>query len=132
MQNISNILIWITLVLINTNNILGYCKFRDFIKTLDKIGVVLGKIVDNQNVFNHYDTERTGYIDYKKFAFNLFNSNTNAKKKILLINESRQKNGFESNMMKDSHMIKLHNFLLSIGRNGLINFYKEFKVNSIK
>ena len=50
----------------------GLASLRDFIKTVEKIGVVLGKVQDNQEVFNYYDVDNTGFIDYKKFAHNLF------------------------------------------------------------
>lgn len=82
-------------------------------------------------MFNHYDTERTGYLDYKKFSTDLFHQKTISKQKTLpsVVQENRTKSGFEFNMMKDSHLIKLHNFLKSKGANGFIQFYKQFKVN---
>jgi hypothetical protein len=51
------------------------CKLRDFIRAIEKIGVVLGKIHDLHEVFNHYDKEGSGYLDYKKFSFEIFYSN---------------------------------------------------------
>jgi len=114
--------------------ILGYCKFGDFVRVLERIGVILGKIINIQNVFNYYDTEKTGFIDYKKFSYDLFNSKPEQNKTTSITNlqrittENRSKQGFESNMMKDSHFIKLHNFLNSNGSYGLMHFYKEFKV----
>ena len=113
---------------------LGYCKFGDFVRVLERIGVILGKIIDIQNVFNHYDTEKTGFIDYKKFSYDLFyskpeqNKTTSITTLQIITTENRSKQGFESNMMKDSHFIKLLNFLKSNGSYALINFYKEFKV----
>lgn len=50
----------------------GLASLRDFIKTSEKIGVVLGKIHDITDVFNYYDSEGSGYIDYKKFSNKVF------------------------------------------------------------
>lgn len=50
----------------------GLATLRDFIKTIEKIGVVLAKIHDISEVFNYYDQEGTGSIDYKKFASHIF------------------------------------------------------------
>lgn len=50
----------------------GLCNLRDFIRTIEKIGVVLGKIHDVQEVFSYYDSEGTGNLDYKKFSVNIF------------------------------------------------------------
>ena len=82
-------------------------------------------------MFNHYDTERTGYLDYKKFSSDLFNQKLISKQKTLpsVVQENRTNGGFELNMMKDSHLIKLHNFLKSKGANGFMQFYRQFKVN---
>jgi Ca2+-binding EF-hand superfamily protein len=50
----------------------GLASLRDFIKTIEKIGVVLSKIHDITDVFNYYDPEGSGYIDYKKYATKIF------------------------------------------------------------
>jgi hypothetical protein len=41
-------------------------------KTLEKIGVTLAKAHDHQAVFNYYDRNDQGYIDYKQFAKYLY------------------------------------------------------------
>jgi Ca2+-binding EF-hand superfamily protein len=58
----------------------GFASLRDFIKTIEKIGVVLGKIHDVTDVFNYYDKETTGSIDYKKFSNLLFSQEEQGKK----------------------------------------------------
>jgi len=45
---------------------------RDFIKTIEKIGVVLPKVHDIQLVFDFYDFDKKGRIDYKKFSQDIF------------------------------------------------------------
>ena len=51
----------------------GKACLRDFIKAVEKIGLVLMKVNEIQDVFNYYDTDRSGFIDYKKFSYQLFN-----------------------------------------------------------
>jgi Ca2+-binding EF-hand superfamily protein len=64
----------------------GMASLRDFIKTIEKIGVVMGKIHDVSEVFNHYDSDANGSIDYKKFAVTLFSQE-----------EKRNNKGYTSN-----------------------------------
>jgi hypothetical protein len=39
------------------------------------MGVVLSKIHDIETIFEYYDTNNKGFIDYKLFANKLFSSN---------------------------------------------------------
>ena len=50
----------------------GFCNLRNFIKTHERIGVVLSKIKDIEEVFNHFDINHTGIINYKKFCHEIF------------------------------------------------------------
>jgi Ca2+-binding EF-hand superfamily protein len=50
----------------------GRATLREFIKTMDKVGVVLGKVHDIETIFNYYDKENLGSLDYKKFISELF------------------------------------------------------------
>lgn len=56
----------------NNFNKQGFCNLRDFIKTIEKIGVVLPKVHDMQIVFDFYDQEKNGKIDYKKLSQEIF------------------------------------------------------------
>jgi hypothetical protein len=50
----------------------GLCGPREWIKTLEKLGVVLAKASDIQSLFNYYDREDEGFINYKQFAHNIY------------------------------------------------------------
>ena len=52
---------------------LGYCNLRTFIKTHERLGVVLSKIKDIEEIFNHYDHDGSGRINYKQFCSEIFN-----------------------------------------------------------
>ena len=52
---------------------LGYCNLRTFIKTHERLGVVLSKIKDIEEVFNYYDHDCSGRINYKQFCSEIFN-----------------------------------------------------------
>ncbi len=58
----------------------GFCNLRDFIKTIEKIGVVLPRVHDIQLVFDFYDNEKNGRIDYKKLSQDIFDSSKKEKR----------------------------------------------------
>ena len=49
------------------------CNLQNFIKANDKLGVSLSKITDIERVFNYFDRDRKGIINYKQFAHEIFN-----------------------------------------------------------
>ena len=50
----------------------GFCNLRNFIKSHERLGVVLSKIKDIEEIFNEFDVNKTGIINYKTFAHNIF------------------------------------------------------------
>jgi len=71
----------------------GLASVRDWIKAMDKVGVVLSRTHDMEEVFKYYDVEKQGVINYKKFAVDLF---SNKKVKRQEINtETRQPVGIK-------------------------------------
>ena len=50
----------------------GYCNLRDFMRTMEKVGVVMSKVTDLQDIFNYFDEEQSGVIDYKAFCKEIF------------------------------------------------------------
>ena len=46
----------------------GFCNLKDFIRTNEKIGVVLSHMQDFQDIFNYFDTDHCGVINYKQFC----------------------------------------------------------------
>ena len=58
----------------------GSCAFRDWIKAVEKIGVLIPKTADIQKIFKHYDIEDKGTFKYKQFANSMF---TNIKQNMI-------------------------------------------------
>lgn len=50
----------------------GFCNLKDFIRTNEKIGVVLSHMQDFQDIFNYFDTEHIGVINYRQFCKDIF------------------------------------------------------------
>ena len=50
----------------------GFCNLRDFMRTMEKVGVVMNRVTDLQDIFNYYDEEQSGVIDYKTFCKEIF------------------------------------------------------------
>lgn len=48
------------------------CNLRNFIKTHERLGVVLSKIKDIEEIFNYFDVKHSGLINYKKFSKEIF------------------------------------------------------------
>ena len=46
----------------------GYCTLQNFIKTNDRIGVVMPNIKDFETVFNYFADSDTSMLYYKKFV----------------------------------------------------------------
>ena len=64
----------------------GFCTIRDWIKAVEKIGIIVSKTSELQKIFKHYDTEDKGIFNYKKFANNLFSLS----KQIISNSQSKQ------------------------------------------
>ena len=50
----------------------GFCNLRSFIKTHERLGVVLSKLKDIEEIFNHFDHDCSGRINYKQFCNEIF------------------------------------------------------------
>jgi Ca2+-binding EF-hand superfamily protein len=48
--------------------ILGTCEPHEFSKALEKIGIVVGNKKDIETLFNYYDSDKSGSLDYKEFT----------------------------------------------------------------
>lgn len=91
----------------------GFCSLRDWIKSLEKIGVYFNKVSDIQDVFNYYDTSKSGKIDYKAFSKNICSGFYQLQDEVEADND-----GFK----------KLDSILSERGGMGLLELYKEFKI----
>ena len=49
------------------------CNLQNFIKTNERIGVSLSKLTDLEKIFNYFDKEKRGVINYKQFSHDIFN-----------------------------------------------------------
>ena len=47
---------------------LGVCEPAEFQKAMEKIGVTIPSKKDTEALFNYYDTDRSGALDYKEFT----------------------------------------------------------------
>lgn len=48
---------------------------------MEKIGVVLSRVQDIQEIFRFYDSEKKGLINYKEFAQKIFSKEKNLNKR---------------------------------------------------
>jgi hypothetical protein len=97
--------------------------------------VVLGKVQDIQQVFNYFDVDGKGLIDYKKFSNETFQQSRESrvqsgqKSKSLQQNKNVKITSSSSNRsLKDPYFENFHNLLKKTGAKGFINLCKEFKV----
>ena len=47
-------------------------NLQNFIKTNEKLGVSLSQMSDLAKIFNYFDKEKKGVINYKEFSNNIF------------------------------------------------------------
>ena len=118
----------------------GFCNLKDFIRTNEKIGVVLSHMQDFQDIFNYFDTDHCGVINYKQFCkiiFNLKDQNYQRNQKIdqppqnFNYQEKRQESPSNWDKKKKTAPFfdKLVNILLQKGgARALISLCKEFKL----
>lgn len=96
----------------------GRCNFRDFVKTLEKIGVFFSKNSEIQDVFNNYDKSKSGFVDYREFSRAIFKAED-----------------FDHHSAVHPHLKQLDKVLIERTGRGFLDFYKEFKifdVNNLK
>ena len=125
----------------------GFCNLQNFMRANEKIGVVMNKVNDLQEIFNYFDKEKSGVIDYKKFCKEIFNlniendsneNNTNFNNNLNNNNlnyKSRFNQKNNSNIFNDETNNKKPFFeklinILSIGNGpkNLMNLHKQFKI----
>ena len=122
----------------------GFCNLQNFMRANEKIGVVMNKVSDLQEIFNFFDKEKSGVIDYKKFCKEIFNLNIeNDPNENNNNNQSNNNNNLnyksrfnqKSNIFNDDinnkkpFFEKLINILsLGNGARNLMNLHKQFKI----
>ena len=64
---------------VDTNND-GIISFEQWIKSLEKIGVIIPSYSDLRNLFDLYDLDKDGQISYLEFAYSVFSNDQNKPK----------------------------------------------------
>ena len=57
----------------------GFCTLQNFIKSNDRLGVVLQKLENYEIIYNFFADKETSLLNYRKFIRDIFNFNANKK-----------------------------------------------------
>lgn len=118
----------------------GFCNLKDFIRTNEKIGVVLSHMQDFQDIFNYFDTDHSGVINYKQFCKIIFNLKDQNFQQNQIIDQPPQNFSYQEKRQESPtnwdkkkkagpFFDKLVNILLQKGgARALISLCKEFKL----
>ena len=121
----------------------GFCNLRDFMRTMEKVGVVMNKVTDLQDIFNYFDEEQSGVIDYKTFCKEIFQMEIQRPKTSSYKNQNnnnRDRDNYsytpsnldnqKKNVAKKSFFDKLIRLLDESGKGySLIQLHKQFKLS---
>ena len=69
----------------------GFCSLQNFIKSNDRLGVVLPKLENYEIIYNFFADKETSLLNYRKFIRDIFNFNAN-KKQIKYNSEEKSEN----------------------------------------
>ena len=69
----------------------GFCTLQNFIKSNDRLGVVLPKLENYEIIYNFFADKETSLLNYRKFIRDIFNFNAN-KKQIKYNSEEKSEN----------------------------------------
>jgi len=104
----------------------GFCTLPNFIKTNDRIGVVLPRIKDFEIIFNYFADPDTSLLNYRQFIHEIFNfkgNNSNSNKEE---NEYEREEDDFVNIMTEKIIYKGGSIvLLDIIKNLQINDFEE-------
>ena len=117
----------------------GFCNLRDFMRTMEKVGVVMNRVTDLQDIFNYYDEEQSGVIDYKTFCKEIFQMEIQRPKSSYKNNNkdnysyTPSQSNYDTqkkNINKKSFFDKLIRILDESGKGAsLIQLHKHFKLS---
>lgn len=102
----------------------GQVSFEEWVKAIEKIGVVLPDGEKLQQIFTLYDADHSGELDYKEFIAGVFGENSMAGKSLTPQKASSpaiQQQGIQA-------LEKLREKLLARGARGIIGLAKQFKI----
>jgi calcyphosin len=102
----------------------GSVSFEEWLKAIEKIGISVIDPEKMKNVFSIYDSDGSGYLDYKEFIAGVFGEDSSAGKSI-----SPQK-GYSPAIQQQGEeaLLKLREKLASRGSRGVIGLGKQFKI----
>lgn len=95
---------------------------EEFAKAIEKIGIMIPTKQDLDALFNIYDVDRSGALDYKEFATGLFG------KEVSMGGGSPQKGGGGGSSGPTELVEKLRTKLASRGARGIIGLGKQFRI----
>jgi hypothetical protein len=97
----------------------GTCYLKDWIKTIEKLGVYFSKAQETQEIFEYYDKNKNGFIDYKAFANEFCGKQKSTTKTI---------NPSFNNQKSKSGLDNFHNCIKDFGGQFFLKLLKEIKV----
>ena len=102
----------------------GFVSFEEWVRAIEKIGVVLPDGINLREIFTAYDSDSSGELDYREFIAGVFGENSNAGKFLAPQKASSpaiQQQGLQA-------LEKLRDRLLSRGARGIIGLAKQFHI----
>ena len=102
----------------------GFVSFEEWVRAIEKIGVVLPDGINLREIFIAYDSDASGELDYREFIAGVFGENSNAGKFLAPQKASSpaiQQQGLQA-------LEKLRDRLLSRGARGIIGLAKQFHI----
>ena len=104
----------------------GFCTLPNFIKTNDRIGVVLPRLKDFEIIFNYFAEPDTSLLNYRKFIHEIFNFKGNVNNLNKEVNEYEREEDDFVNIMTEKIIYKGGSIvLLDIIKNLQINDFEE-------
>jgi len=100
-------------------NIQGTVEPEEFAKALEKVGIIINTQQELDSLFNAYDTDQSGALDYKEFGSMLFGKGAGAKKAT---------GGAPAGGDPDELVERLKTKLASRGARGIIGLGKSFRI----
>lgn len=97
----------------------GTVEPEEFAKAIEKIGIMIPTRQDLDALFNLYDTDRSGALDYKEFSSMLFNKD---------VTGGSPGNSGSSGSGPEDLVERLRQKLASRGARGIIGLGKQFRI----
>jgi Ca2+-binding EF-hand superfamily protein len=102
----------------------GFVSFEEWIRAIEKIGVVLPEGTNLREIFTLYDTDSSGELDYREFIAGVFGENS-ASGKFLAPQKASSPAIQQQGLLS---LEKLRERLLARGARGIIGLAKQFHI----